>query len=95
MALPQARSKITSAVWASLDDLIITGHENGELVQWDVKEGDRVHGVMEHNKQINDIQTSKDQAMIITASKDHTSKVSTLLSLKRQGNKKFVQITYM
>ena len=37
MALPQPKSKITSAVWGPLDEMIITGHENGELVQWDVK----------------------------------------------------------
>jgi hypothetical protein len=29
--------KITSALWGTLDQFIITGHENGELVQWDLK----------------------------------------------------------
>ena len=29
--------KVTSALWGTLDQYIITGHENGELVQWDVK----------------------------------------------------------
>lgn len=29
--------KVTSAVWGPLDEMIITGHENGELVQWDPK----------------------------------------------------------
>jgi len=29
--------KVTSALWGTLDDYIVTGHENGELVQWDVK----------------------------------------------------------
>jgi hypothetical protein len=29
--------KITSALWGTLDEFIITGHENGELVQWDIK----------------------------------------------------------
>jgi len=75
MALPQPKSKITSAVWGPLDESIVTGHENGELVYWDIKSGDRENGIHEHTKQINDIQLSKDMSMIITASKDHTSKL--------------------
>lgn len=34
---PNSKSKVTSAVWGPLDEVIITGHENGELSQWDVK----------------------------------------------------------
>lgn len=33
--------------------------------------------VKEHTKQINDIQTSRDMTMFITASKDNTAKVRT------------------
>jgi len=29
--------KVTSALWGTLDQFLITGHENGELVQWDIK----------------------------------------------------------
>lgn len=29
--------KVTSALWGTLDEFIVTGHENGELVQWDIK----------------------------------------------------------
>ena len=36
MVLPQSKSKITSAVWGPLDEMIVTGHENGDLVQWNV-----------------------------------------------------------
>jgi len=35
-SVPSAKSKITSAVWGPLDEVIITGHENGDLCQWDV-----------------------------------------------------------
>ena len=35
-AVPSPKSKITSAVWGPLDEVIITGHENGDLCQWDV-----------------------------------------------------------
>jgi hypothetical protein len=29
--------KVTSGLWGTLDEFIVTGHENGELVQWDIK----------------------------------------------------------
>jgi len=32
-----AGPKVTSAIWGPLDEMIITGHENGELIQWDPK----------------------------------------------------------
>lgn len=30
-------AKITSLLWGSIDETIITGHDNGELQQWDMK----------------------------------------------------------
>ena len=29
--------KATSMVWGSLDELVISGHDNGDLAQWDLK----------------------------------------------------------
>jgi len=29
--------KATSGLWGTLDEFIVTGHDNGELVQWDIK----------------------------------------------------------
>lgn len=69
------KSKVTSAVWGPLDELIITGHENGDLCQWDVKAQTDVMTTSEHTKQINDIQLSKDMNILITASKDATAKL--------------------
>ena len=28
---------MTSGLWGTLDEFLITGHDNGELVQWDIK----------------------------------------------------------
>ncbi|XP_076472910.1 eukaryotic translation initiation factor 3 subunit I-like [Babylonia areolata] len=75
ITLPTTEAKITSAVWADLDDLILTGHENGECKQFEVKTGDMINSCREHGKQINDIQLSKDGNWFITASKDFTSKL--------------------
>jgi len=74
-------SKITSAVWGPLDEVIITGHENGDLCQWEMESQEMVRKVSEHTKQINDIQLSKDMNMLITASKDTTAKLFDTYSL--------------
>jgi hypothetical protein len=30
-------SKVTSMLWGPLDETIISGHENGKIVQWDLR----------------------------------------------------------
>lgn len=75
MVMPMSSSKVTSAVWGPLDEIIISGHENGDICQWDIKEGELMKKTEDHSKQINDIQFSKDMTMFITASKDCTSKL--------------------
>jgi len=77
-------SKALRSLW-NLDDMIVTGHDNGDLCQWDVKSGDLLRKVSHHNKTINDLQKSKDGMMLITASKDHTSK---LFDMKTLAHKK-------
>ena len=37
VAIPTGGPKVTSMIWSGLDDLLLTGHDNGDLVQWDVK----------------------------------------------------------
>lgn len=81
MKLPIYDSKITSALWGPLDEVILTGHENGALAQWDVRAADMTRQVYDHNKQINDIQANRDLGMIITASKDNTARLFDLNSL--------------
>lgn len=80
-SVPSATSKITSAIWGPLDEVLITGHENGDLCQWDVKAQEQGHHVTKHTKQINDIQMSKDLNLLITASKDFTAKLFDTYSL--------------
>lgn len=78
---PSQKSKITSAVWGPLDEVIITGHENGDLCQWDVSAQEMGRRVCDHNKQINDIQLSRDMNLLVTASKDLTAKLFDTYSL--------------
>ncbi|CAF4384007.1 unnamed protein product [Rotaria magnacalcarata] len=77
--------KVTSALWGTLDQFIITGHDNGELVQWDIKTQDDVRKEKPHTAQIMDLQTNRDLTFLISSSKDCTAKlfdVETLDHLK-------------
>lgn len=37
LTVPIDGPKVTAALWGPLDQYIITGHENGDLCQWDTK----------------------------------------------------------
>jgi hypothetical protein len=37
LRIPITGPKVTSMLWGALDKTIITGHENGELTQWDLR----------------------------------------------------------
>jgi len=66
---------VTSVLWGPLDETVITGHENGDIMQWDLRTGKLCNIVSEHGNYVNDMQHSKDQTMFITASKDSTAKL--------------------
>ncbi|GFO34080.1 eukaryotic translation initiation factor 3 subunit i [Plakobranchus ocellatus] len=67
-------SKITSAIWGPNEEYILTGHEAGDLNQFDLK-GNWIKGCKDHGGQINDIQAYKDYSMFITASSDTSARL--------------------
>jgi len=75
--IPMDKSRVTSAVWSHLDDIITTGHESGEICQYDVKTSslEPMNFVHEHKYQIMDLQLSPDKIALLSASKDHTAKM--------------------
>jgi len=73
VAIPTGGPKVTSMIWSGLDDLLLTGHDNGDIVQWDVKTQKKLKLTSDHGKSITDMQASKDGSMFITSSKDNTS----------------------
>lgn len=77
----KVKDKATSSLWGSLDQSIITGHENGTITRWDLKTQSKSQSVQPHAYQINDLQYSADQTMFITASKDCTAKLMDSASL--------------
>jgi translation initiation factor 3 subunit I len=73
--IPMRNSKITSMCWF-LDDTIITGHENGMLGSYDLRNAKEVVSMTDsHSGAIQDMQMSKDGTMFVTASKDNTAKL--------------------
>ncbi|XP_067002622.1 eukaryotic translation initiation factor 3 subunit I [Anabrus simplex] len=81
MRIPIPGAKITSLVWGTLDEFVVTGHEDGELNQWDIRVGKKLASNNDHKKSINDMQLNKYGTMFITASKDHTAKLFDIDSL--------------
>lgn len=37
LRIPVKGSRISSILWYNLDEIIISGHENGEITQWDLR----------------------------------------------------------
>uniref|UniRef100_A0A3P8VP74 Serine-threonine kinase receptor-associated protein n=1 Tax=Cynoglossus semilaevis TaxID=244447 RepID=A0A3P8VP74_CYNSE len=81
LTIPCSEHKVTSAVWGPLGEFVIAGHENGEINQFSAKSGEVLKKAKEHSRHINDIQTSVDLTMFISASKDNTAKVFDSASL--------------
>ncbi|XP_044253424.1 eukaryotic translation initiation factor 3 subunit I [Tribolium madens] len=76
LRIPIKGSRVSSILWDNLDETIITGHESGDLIKWDLKSGKEISSTTrEHEQQINDMQWNKDGTMFVTASKDHTAKL--------------------
>jgi len=88
----QKFTKITSSIWGSLDDTIITGHEGGDLMLWDMrKENELVHKTKPHTRQVMNLQKDPHSTCVISASKDCTSRlfdVETLKELKMYKTEK-------
>ncbi|CAF0773694.1 unnamed protein product [Didymodactylos carnosus] len=57
--------KVTGSLWGTFDEFIVTGHENGELVQWNMKAGEEARIEQPHTLQIMDLQTDKDLTLEI------------------------------
>ncbi|OAD52143.1 Eukaryotic translation initiation factor 3 subunit I [Eufriesea mexicana] len=67
--------RISAILWGALDETVITGHEDGEIIIWDVKTRQKLKSAKCHKSQINDMQFNKDGTMFVTASKDNTAKL--------------------
>jgi len=70
-------------LWGFLDEYIITGNDNGHLYVWDANNLDELYrNESSHKGAIHDMQLSKDQTLLVTASKDTTSQLFDAIDLK-------------
>jgi len=84
-SIPTAGPKVTSMVWSNLDENIVTGHDNGDIVLWEARDFKKISIKSEHNGTITDLQKNKDGTMLVSSSKDNLAKlwdVDSLESLK-------------
>jgi len=82
ITIPTNGPKVTSLLWGGLDNFIVTGHDNGDIVQWDLKTHHKLKMSTKHEKQITDMQLSADRTMFISSSKDHTANLFDLDTLE-------------
>lgn len=77
LTVAMGTSKALQSIWSQYDDVIVTGHDNGDIMQWEVKSGELLRKVnpKAHSKTINDLQLSRDGSMLISASRDHTARL--------------------
>ncbi|KAK7078592.1 Eukaryotic translation initiation factor 3 subunit I [Halocaridina rubra] len=75
-------SKALSVLWGPLDEFVVTGHEDGSVIKWDMRTGKIMEIGQEHTKQIKDMQLSHDGMMLITASKDTTARLWDITDLE-------------
>jgi len=75
LTIPDKGPKITCSVWDSQDEKFVTGHDNGDIVLWDLKAQNKVTMSSDHSKHISDLQVNNDRTMLISASKDYTAKL--------------------
>ena len=68
-------SKVLSMIWGTVEDYIITGHESGQLSQFDWETGEVLRIDHHHDAVIKDLQLSKDRTMLLSSSKDTTAKL--------------------
>ncbi|KAB7497024.1 Eukaryotic translation initiation factor 3 subunit I [Armadillidium nasatum] len=74
--------KALSVLWGPLDETVVTGHEDGAIIKWDIRTSKKTDVAIEHTKQINDMQLGHDGTMFITASKDSTARLWDLSTLE-------------
>lgn len=71
-ALPM---KATKVKWGPFDETLISIFEEGMVIVWDAKSGEKVHEINAHAGAITSLNFSEDRMLMLTCSKDMTSKL--------------------
>ena len=80
--MPKGSSKLTVTLWGPQSQILVTGHENGNLALFDPKSGDRVTVADEHEEKVNDLQPGRGGLLLISSSKDQSARLFDPFSLE-------------
>ncbi|CEL95715.1 unnamed protein product [Vitrella brassicaformis CCMP3155] len=75
-------SKTTTVHWGAYDETLVSSHEDGLLVVWDVFTGTPVWEIQAHDASIPSMCLSEDRYLCLTACKDASAKLWDLLNKK-------------
>jgi translation initiation factor 3 subunit I len=78
----QSSTKISQALWGSLNQTVLASCEDGSIRVWDTETGQELMSAQDHKKSVQSMQFSKDHTMIITASADQTARLYDVKTLK-------------
>jgi len=83
ITIPKSNPRVSCVIWGPQSQILITGHDNGDLNLFQPKTQDRVtHMTGHHENRINDLQTGRDGLLLITACKDQTARLWDPFSLE-------------
>ncbi|CDO56014.1 similar to Saccharomyces cerevisiae YMR146C TIF34 eIF3i subunit of the core complex of translation initiation factor 3 (eIF3) [Geotrichum candidum] len=68
-------TKFTIAAWSYDNEHVIAGLNDGSVVRYNFRTGEKTHSAHNHESSVQDLQTSLDKTYFVTASKDKTSKL--------------------
>lgn len=69
------KMKATKVVWGALNEKLIVSYADGTLRTFDPIDGSELQYAQVHSKDINRLTLNKDRTLLLTCSKDHTSKL--------------------
>ena len=74
--------KATCLGWTIADQYIIAGFDSGNVVKFDVSTGKEVQRIKCHSDRVNRVNFNREKSMLITASRDCSSKLIDPLTLE-------------
>ncbi|CAG9483398.1 eukaryotic translation initiation factor 3 subunit I, putative [Plasmodium vivax] len=66
-------SRCIQVRWCFFDKLILSAHENGEIVIWNAEDGHQMRKIQAHSKEVTNMAFDRDRMIMLTSSADGTA----------------------